>query len=119
MIPYPSGGAAMTDDDLRAAIACCKDSTPDHHSIVYVHKGFLDTLVRAAELFQSRRADPVREEILEALKDARGYVDAVVANATGKAKRMNYLHCLCRIDAAIAKVSRTDGAASNPERSGT
>ena len=37
-------------DELRGAIACCKDCTPEVPGYtVRVHKGFLDNLVKAAE----------------------------------------------------------------------
>lgn len=54
----------------------------------------------------NRRSDPVRAELLAALKDARNYVDAVVANSGNAHRRANYRRCVSHIDAAIAKATK-------------
>lgn len=49
----------------------------------------------------------VNAELVEALRDARGYVESVVLNATGQQKRTNYRNCLGRIDAALRSATET------------
>ncbi len=51
----------------------------------------------------NRRADPVRAELLEALKEARNYVDATACNATNPKRKANYRECVIRLDAAITR----------------
>lgn len=44
-----ANSAPSVNDHLLGAIACCKNSTPDEHYCVSVHKGFLDALIVAAQ----------------------------------------------------------------------
>lgn len=69
-----------------------QDGNPD---IPLFHETQMD------EYATAKTAEAVRE-LVEALEDARNYIDAVVCNSSGK-KQNNYMGCLNRIDSALTK----------------
>jgi len=59
----------------------------------------------AALIVSAVNSHDAMKECVEALRDARNYVDASSLNITSKDGRRNYRGCLARIDSALAKVS--------------
>jgi hypothetical protein len=66
--------------------------------------------------------DHVFDQLVAALRDARGYVEASSLNINGKADRKNYRGCLARIDAALCAaeaatpIERGDFVVADPNK---
>lgn len=123
LLPCPFCGAKEGDKSFPALWET-DDCLPGQEWHVYCwnceaqSRGDL-TPALAIDRWNNRAPDPVRADLLAALKDARNYVDAVVANATNPKRRLNYTGCVQRVDAAIAKAEGLDdGRGTGAQRSG-